>query len=296
MYLSIFGVDEKSHHRRSDDDLTAMVQDGVNNLLVTVRNDFWRRTLKLGAVSSRLTASKQREFEHQLTDRCHMDFTEANIYQFIQNIIGGYEATLIAAVLETFDKMTMHGYRDDRPYEDNIHYFDGWKTNSAFKVGKKVILPYWGAFWDEKWKHWGLNYETARALSDFDKVCSYFDDGKNYFGISQALEQALGRHTRDGSAQTKDIDSTYFKITVFKKNTIHLTFKDDDILRRFNVVACRGKGWLPDDYGNKNYTDLNPEEKTTADSFDGKKTYDANVRKPLFHITGTQFQIGHQAA
>jgi hypothetical protein len=62
------------------------------------------------------------------------------------------------------------------------------------------------------------------------------------------------------------------------------------------VVACRGKGWLPDDYGNRNYADLNPEEKTTADSFDGKKTYDENVRKPLFRISGTQFQIGHQAA
>jgi hypothetical protein len=295
-YLSIFGVDEKNHSRRSDDDLTSMVQDDVNGLIITVRKDFWRSTLKLGAVSSRLTASKQKEFEHQLQHRCDMDFTEANIYQFIQNIIGGYEATLIAAVLEVFDKMTKHGYRDDTEYEENIHYFNGWKTNNSFKVGKKVVLPmYWGAFWDPSWNSWGLKYETAQILNDFDKICSYFDGNSKhgYLSIGQALEQTIGRqYGKTANPQTRGIESTYFTITVFKKNTIHLTFKDEDLLRRFNVVACRGKGWLPDDYGQKKYADMPPEEKTVADSFDGKKTYDANVNTPLFRIANTQLQIG----
>jgi hypothetical protein len=291
-YLSLNDTNDRNKHsHRSDDDLTAMLQASVNDLLVHVRTDFWRSTLKLDAVNKRMTSQKQKEFEHQLAERCHMDFTEHNIRTFILNIIGSYEQTLIEATLDLFDKFTRHGYRDTL-YEDNILHFNGWKTNSAFKVGKKVIMPLWGGFWDASWKRWKVDYNVKQQLMDWDKVMNFFSGGENYLSICQALEMAFGRDGRDGDVQTRDIHSTYFKITVYKKNTIHITFKDQDILRRFNVVACRGKGWLPDDYCQKKYTDLSPEEKQVAESFDGKKTYEANVNTSLFRIANPQLQIG----
>lgn len=295
------GLDQKADdYSCREEDLTTKLQNKVNDLLTRVRNDFWRRTLKLQAVSSRLTSAKQKEFEAQLTDRCTLDFTESNIRQFILNVIGGYEQTLIAAVLDTFDKFTKHGYRDNL-YEENIHMFNGWKTNNSFKVGKKVIIPvygsYGGAFFDgknESWAKWKLNYGAAQVLDDIDKVCNYFGGMEDYRSISSSLEQAFDRSPK--ASRQSGIDSTYFKITVHKKSTIHLTFKSDDILRRFNVVACRGKGWLPDDYNVKPFNGMTPDEKAVVESFEGSASYMKNLNKPLFIAAANALKIEFKTA
>ncbi len=48
-------------------------------------------------------------------------------------------------------------------------------------------------------------------------------------------------------------------------------------LRRFNVTACKGKSWLPQDYGTKKYQTLAQEEKELVKAFEGERTYSRNV-------------------
>ena len=55
-------------------------------------------------------------------------------------------------------------------------------------------------------------------------------------------------------------------------------------MRRFNVVACKGKNWLPDSYGKNKYEILEIEEKKIADSFEGKTSYNHHYNEPLFAI------------
>ena len=42
-------------------------------------------------------------------------------------------------------------------------------------------------------------------------------------------------------------ESTFFNIRVFKKGTVHLEFKDEEVWAKFNQVATAGKAWI----GNK---------------------------------------------
>lgn len=91
-----------------------------------------------------------------------------------------------------------------------------------------------------------------------------------------AIERAFAQ------GENKAICSTYFKITAHKKGTLHLTFMDKDILRRFNVAACMGKGWLPDDYGTESFGKLTPEKQDVVKSFEDVKTYEENLDAPLF--------------
>ncbi len=90
---------------------------------------------------------------------------------------------------------------------------------------------------------------------------------------------------------SRNIHSTYFDITVYKKGTIHLTFNDENILRRFNVAACRGRGWLPCDYGEKGFTKLTMDEKLTVESFEGQKSYTKNLNQPIFAKNSSLLQI-----
>lgn len=278
---------DKYHH--NDEDLTGIMQTQLNNMLTSVRVKFWRETLNIDAVEKRMTQKRMDEFETALTANCNMDFTEHNIRTFIINLIGGYEKTLTDAVLEIFDMFTVKHAWSGGVHEKNIHYFNGWKTNKSFKVGNKVIIPIYGGYSDGPFVgysgEWKLDYSAARVLNDIDIVMNYFDGMNSYLSISEALEQAYKQ------GESRSIDSQYFTITTYKKGTIHLTFKDDDILRRFNVAACRGKQWLPEDYGAKKYDVLLVEDKHVVDAFEGETSYAKNHKKPIFSINNSQLKL-----
>jgi Domain of unknown function (DUF4942)/Methyltransferase small domain len=274
---------EADKHERDHKDLTERVQHRVNDTIAAVRTDFWRRTLNLKEVRSRLTSKKQAEFEDQIKTRCHMDFTTSNIRQFVLNLLGSHEKTITDSVLEIFEMFTKKYCWSDGLYDDNVHYFNGWKTNKAFKIGKKVIIPIYSSYghpfvdYSGRWK---LDYKAAENLRDIDTVFNYFDGMAPYLSMHQAIEQAFA------AGKSSGIQSEYFKITVYKKRTIHLTFKNQDILRRFNIVACRGRGWLPHDYSSKPYQDCSAEEKAVIESFEGYESYIFNSGKPILPERG----------
>ena len=270
-----------SFHNTGDVDITSMMQSHVNTLLDTVRHDFWRRTLDLKEVRQRLTSKKRAEFKHQVRDRCNMDFTEHNIRQFVLNLMAGHEKTLTEAVVDIFDMFTIRHTYDKGLNNDNIHYFNGWKTNKAFRVNKRLVIPIYAGYGDhgpfqDYSKRWKLDYQAAAILSDIDIVMNYFDGMGWYDSMSNALERYFAKGI------SSKIQSTYFTMTVYKKGTIHLMFNDENILRRFNVAACLGKGWLPFDYGRKTYEESDPEERLLIESFEGKASYELFVGKPLF--------------
>lgn len=273
------GLNQEAGRYQKHTDLTPVMQNEVNNLLKSVRVNFWQKVLTLDDVTSRLTEARRSEFDQLLIEQSWMDFTENNIRQFVLNLIKGFDKTLMDAVLEIFDMFTRRHNYNGGPEEKNIHYFNGWKTNDAFKVGGKVVIPIysgWGSpfiGWNGGWK---LDTSAARTLHDIDLVMNYFNGLSSYFSMPQAIESAFEY------GQSRKIHSTFFTITTYKKGTIHLTFNDSETLRRFNRAACIGKNWLPQDYGAKPYEALSLEEKSVVDSFEGKKSYEQTRMLPVF--------------
>jgi hypothetical protein len=282
---------EPEKHYSGAEALTEKVRSTLNGTLRLIRRDFWHRTLDLKEVRSRLTTKRKKEFEQSIKEHSNMDFTENNIRAFLLNLINCYDDTLTKAVLEIFNLFTIkHCWEKGGVFTDNIHYFDGWKTNNAFRVGKKVIIPVHGGHgngpflsWMDRNK-WELSYSAEEALRDIDIVMNYFDGCRQYTSVTQALNRSFA----DG--QSRNIRSTYFIITAYKKGTLHLTFRDENILRRFNVAACLGKEWLPMDYGQRPYEDLAPEEQNVVDTFEigGAAEYTKNVGQSVFENTWSQ--------
>lgn len=279
-YLKLNDHDNKMRTYNTED-LTTMMQGDLNDLLRTVRTSFWRRTLDLQEVRSRLTTKKQEEFEEGLKLHQNMDFTEGNIRQFVLNLISGYKDTITDAIEDLFDMFTVRHCCERGEYEKNIWMFNGWKTNKAFKVQKRIVVPigYRGT-WDGPFTNfkgeWNLNHSAAQKLRDIDVVMNSLDGGGDYLSMSQALRDAFSLGVSSG------IESTYFRMTTHKKGTIHLTFKDENILRRFNVIACKSKNWLPGDFGAKAYQELTFEERVVVNSFEGEESYEKNRNTPLF--------------
>jgi len=267
-------------------DAVETVQTHINNFIRDVREHFWRRSLDLDVIKKRLTTDRLNQFEQQIDACSSLDFTQSNIRQFILNIIDGYAANIQDAVLDIFDKFTIRHAYGEKLWTKNIHYFNGWKTNDAYKVKKKVIIPLRGSYSASGFRdfgRWRLNYQAAQELNDIDTVMNYFDGMKSdYLSLTDAFNQAFEKGG-DGNLNAETgsgykVESTYFTAVGYKKGTIHLTFKDMDILRRFNIEACKGKDWLPQDYGSKPYKELGYDEQAVVNAFEADvKTYENNV-------------------
>ncbi len=255
-------------------DLTSKLQNAINIFLRELRVSYWKETLNLDAVKKRMTTKKEKSFHQLIGEQSYMDFTENNIKTFILNIIGSYEKTLTDAVIDIFDLFTHKHAWDEKLHNDNVHYFNGWKTNKAFFVNKKIIIPYMHC-WDTIWNKWAVGYQDKYQMRDIDTVMNYFDGLDEYDNIENSLETAFEY------GDSRKILSTYFEISCFKKGTMHLKFRSEDIRRRFNIVACKGKNWLPQNYGVTPFEELTFEEKDIVNSFETEKSYTKNLNLPL---------------
>ena len=276
-YIKIANQSGKvSDYYHTDTTLTTIMQNKLNKFLQEVRQSYWTNVLRLDDVKKRLTSEKSDLFYHQLQKYAYMDFTEHNIRAFIINIINSYEQTLTDAVVKLFDDFTKEYAWDKDLHNGNVHYFNGWKTNKAFFVNPKVILP-WYNFIGYRGE-WKVDYQDEKKLRDIDLVMSYFDGASSYLSIHDALQAAFEQ------GQTRKVLSTYFEISAFKKGTMHLIFRDENIRRRFNITACKGKGWLPQDYGHKSFDQLSYDKQAIVESFEGKKFYNNHLMDCSFQI------------
>lgn len=270
--LAVVGEDIQKHSREVSEEqgnLTEIMKKKLNIFSERIKIKYWHDTMSLEEVSKRLTSKKREELAKELDNFRHMDFTESNVRQFILNLIAKFPMMIDEAIDYLFDKITEYALLDNRwrdnDYANNIHYYNAWKTNNAYKINKKVILPFyigWSGIYS-------LSWEQEKFFDDMDLVMSYFD------GTNEPPKTGkVVRFNIQEKHITRDIDTKYFKVSVFKKGTMHITFKDEDLLRRFNIHVGKKRNFLPMDYSNKDYKDLTPKEKEMVKDFDGgEKVY-----------------------
>ena len=84
--------------------------------------------------------------------------------------------------------------------------------------------------------------------------------------------------------ETKNIQLKYFTVTFFKKGTCHITFTNEELLKKFNIFGSQKKGWLPPSYGKKAYQDMSTEEKAVVNAFDGEEEYNKVVANQKYYL------------
>ena len=152
-YIRMSPANEDRPRYGNSGNLNHEVSKNINEFLKNIRISYWKRVLDLDEVRKRMTEKKKIEFYDQIEKQSEMDFTESNIRAFIIKLIGNYENILTEAVAEIFDRMTQQ-YTWHEECQKNIHYYNGWKTNKAFYVNKKVILPIYRGFRSWSGRSW----------------------------------------------------------------------------------------------------------------------------------------------
>ena len=189
-----------------------------------------------------------------------------------KNVIQGIEETIISLFEELSNK---YHYLDET--SRNIHYFNGWKTNKCWIINKKVIIPLnaYGMFGDYRPSY----HNIVSKLQDIEKCFNYLDGG-----LTESIDLKQSLNFAEEYEETKNIELKYFSITFYKKGTCHITFTNEELLKKFNIFGAQYKGWLPPCYGKKAYKDMTTEEKAVVNDFEGETEYNKVMNNTKYYL------------
>ena len=222
----------------------------LNKDLSALKTLFWNYLFRRTSIADIATSKVQAEFAKFVSSTGNLSFTSDNIQHVFALLAVQKEQIKSECVTQVFDKLCSYD-------GENIIHREGWVTNDNYRVNRKVIVPIRSADYDGDWRTWWDTPEQVIA-NDIDKAMC-FVTGKSFLRINTIhdaivsviynIRQRTSSHVPDpngwnGTGAAPLIESEFFKIRIFKKGTIHLTFKSDDVWEEFNIAAAEGKNWI----------------------------------------------------
>ena len=280
--LSSFG-----EHAGSILDLKIGKDEATENAYIRcIRYKYWNHLFYSNDFTKKFTSNLLKQCRADVDRLKDYDFNAFNIYQVKIDMVNSMIKAMEETILTLFDELS-HKYHWLDETSKNVHYFDGWKTNKGWIINKKVIIPIYlyGAIKGDSW----TKYETCDKLSDIEKTLDYLDNKRtpptDFYARIMELKD-LSKET--GILHTKNIEFKHFYITCYKKGTCHITFKDEELLKKFNLFGSQRKGWLPPSYGKVSYEDMSEEERAVVDEFEGYESYKHTVANSAYLLGGIQ--------
>ena len=157
-----------------------------NEAIRSLRGLYWQKLFDLPQIRDNLTRAMQDEYHNRVSELVDYDFSPYNILtireEMSANIVQGIESEIV----ELFNDWTNLHYNSE--YSKNVHYYNGWCTNEAYKVGKKVI------FRCQAFSDWSGRFEPSwNAESCLSRIISIHalreeDDGQRVAGSCGAAQ------------------------------------------------------------------------------------------------------------
>lgn len=251
-----------------------------NQFLRALRDKYWNILFNSREISKLLTNKTREQLYSELQNFRAYDFTLSNIKALQIRLSAHMSDSIEEAIMRQFDNLT---YKHSMSKSSNAHYYNGWKTNDAFAINKKVIIPCYGMYTTYgSCGYWSL-YRAADTLDELEKVLTYLNGGVRPEGDDA---RTVVNNVDSKGYYGQRLHTSFFDFECKLKGTIHVWFNDLDLLKKFNIYAGRKKGFLPNDYGSKKYADLDGKEKQIADEFEGAKSYADTNKNITYYTTG----------
>lgn len=260
-----------------------------NGYVYSVRYKYWYQLLHNPVFIGNLTSNLKREYFDDIKEFAHKDFSLKNIYAVKIDILNRLTKGIEEKILGLFEKLS---YEHSLECEKNVHYFNGWASNSAFKINKKIVIPYVNC-WDHIFHNYKFCFSNLAELLDdiekcFDFLATNEEKNENIYS-DRNLSSLLSDYEK--TQQTKKLCFKYFDVDVFKKGTAHIKFRDEEVLKRFNLYGCQHKGWLPPSYGKKSYNDMTESEKRVIDEYESEAEYTKVFNNPEKYMFTAERQM-----
>ena len=259
----------------NEDNKTMSLQ---NKFIRQLRIKYWKVLFNSNEISKLLTESARAYFQLNIEKMRNYDFTYENIKALQIELSGTMSDRIEEAIMAQFEDLT---YQHSMSKNSNVHYYDGWKTNNAYKINSKVIIPCYGLY--NQWGSWDL-YKVTDKLDELEKVLTYLNAGVHSGRDVRTIISSIDRKGYDGDK----IKCEFFEIELKKKGTIHLWFTDKKLLKKWNVFVGKKLNFLPNTYGTTAYDDMTEEEQKVVDAFEGKRSYQETVQDSNYYLSSVQ--------
>ena len=214
----------------------------LDRQLAELKSILWETVFQKAKIAQRVTGTFKRDFNTYQKAQELMSFSVANIREMLMQFIGNYDEIMLKCLVEVFDNVTKY-------HKLNQVHTEGWVTNKGYRLNKKIIYPH-GVRFDGRWSQPEFDVQDPSFLADLDKILCWIE-GSQYENLANPTAATLERHCKavkcDGFDYNTEIESTYFKMKMFKKGTLHAIFKDQKLLNEFNLRAAKGKNWIGGD-------------------------------------------------
>ena len=196
-----------------------------NEFLKVVRLKYWTSIFNDSRFTGHMTSNLLSEYRTQIDKLADYDFSCFNIKTIQADIAIKLVKGVEECIVKLFDELSFqYSYSDE--LGRNIHYYNGWKTNKAWIINKKVILPWMNAWGRFNGLYDPASYEIIEKLADIEKALDYLSGSSgNERGIHETLHEA------EKIGQTKKIPLKYFTVTFYKKGTCHIEFTNLELLK-----------------------------------------------------------------
>jgi hypothetical protein len=233
--------------------ILAMALDNVGTcraeFLRSHRKRAWTSVFEQMEFNRWLDSAQQETFLRDVRRDSTIPFTAENIRATLDNVFASRKKLFEESVARVFDDLCSNAVENGEgpsipgKLKSSWRKGEGWKTNDSYKVNKKLIFPHGITF-----SFWGFStYGRGGAetiYTDLDRILCVLD-GKQLsrcYTVGAALHNAA-QHAKTGGT----FESEYFTGRFFKKGTVHLKWRRDDLWERFNLTAAAGKKWLGED-------------------------------------------------
>jgi len=199
-----------------------------SDFMAEFKKEAWKSLFKKTKIEKIVTSKLRKQFYNMQEQNSTLAFSKANMETILRDLMFSQDSIMQDCIEDAFDLMTKH-------YKENRVHIEGWKTNDQWQVNRKVIIPNALSSFSRDCR---FDYTTKDKLIDIEKgLC--FIAKKNIDSINSIVE-AQEENQYFGTW----IDSEFFEFKVFKKETLHLKFKDEWLYKEFNLQACKSKNWL----------------------------------------------------
>lgn len=222
----------------------------VNEYINKLTLSYWDKFIQETDFRNRLPSKLRDNFNYNIEKQQDIAFTIENVRYFYEQLIESIPESYQDTVSKVFDDLTCKYSYTDSAWNTSIHYYNGWATNNCYKIAKKSIIPCY---------HSNYFYRIPDTLKDLNIIFENISGVKDNIDrqeIVKAIEKS-----------EKNIETEHFILNSYKKGTLHITYKNQEHLNQFNIMAGRSKNWLPPDFGKKKYSDMNDKEKNLVKEF-----------------------------
>ncbi|MBP2098826.1 DUF4942 domain-containing protein [Enterococcus rivorum] len=209
-------------------------ESNINNEIMILRKNYWEQILQTQEFKNQLTSHGSSLMNEKIAAARKLEVTEENIILLLTALMNNGHEIILESCLEWFEKITNYHMNSG---SKNIHYYNGWKTNKAHKINKKVIIPSYafGRFYylnsfkkTESFED--LNYSTKDYINDLLKMFKLLDPKVP---------------TEFTMIEYNHFENDFMRFKLFAKGTMHIWFKDLELLEKLNFVCGQHYGWIP---------------------------------------------------